>query len=421
LAGLTQALQSLKVNLSDMLKGRPGLPGGLRGSRLYGLLIGAQVGLSFFLLFGAVLSVRIFQKAGAFEPGFETRQTLWARVMMRSRSPEPQSWGAFHRSLPERLSALPGVQSVAYSFHHPFNDSNMTEVQAPGQALRQVAINWVSPNYFVTLGIPIVSGRAIREGDPPCSKASGHAGCPVVVSQRLAREFWPNQNPLGQTLRNPQGNSLEVVGIARDISSAKLGGLDSPMIYQPLNPNAAYPANAFVRFSGDEETIARAVTTTIQEMAPELSVRAQTIQSLREHLMETMGRGTQLVVFLCVIVIILAVIGIYGVVSFAVTQRAKELGIRIALGASSQDIYRSVFMSSGRPAAVGLLIGLTLTVTVFSALAPLLRNIEFVVNVHDPIIYVITTILLAGAALAAMLRPARRATRVDPVLALREE
>ena len=137
--------------------------------------------------------------------------------------------------------------------------------------------------------------------------------------------------------------------------------------------------------------------------------------------METMGRGTQLVVFLCVIVIILAVIGIYGVVSFAVTQRAKELGIRIALGASSQDIYRSVFMSSGRPAAVGLLIGLTLTVTVFSALAPLLRNIEFVVNVHDPIIYVITTILLAGAALAAMLRPARRATRVDPVLALREE
>ena len=421
IAGLTPAIQSLKVNLSEALKGRPGAPGGVKGSRLYGLLIGAQVGLSFFLLFGAGLTARIYQNAATFEPGFETRHVLWARVMMRSRSPEPRSWGAFHQALPERLTAMPGAQSVAYSFHHPFNDSNITEVQTTGQAMRQVAVNWVSPNYFVTLGIPIVSGRGLREGDPPCVKASGNTGCPVVVSQQLVREFWPDQNPLGQTIRTRQGNSLEVVGVARDISSAKLGGPDGPIIYQTLNPNASYPANAFVRFLGDEAAIARAVTTTIQGMAPELSVRAQTIQSLREHLMETMGRGTQLIVFLCAIAVILAVIGIYGVVSFAVTQRTKELGIRIALGASPTDIYRAVFWSSGRPVAVGLLIGLALTVAVSSAVAPLLRNIEFVVNVHDPAIYAVIAILLAGVALAAMLGPARRATRVDPMMVLRDE
>jgi putative ABC transport system permease protein len=422
IAGLTPAIQSLKVNLSEALKGRPGTPGGgLKGSRLYGLLIGAQVGLSFFLLFGAGLTARIYQNAATFEPGFETRQVLWARVTMRSRSSEPRSWGAFHQALPERLTALPGAQSVAYSFHHPFNDSNITEVQTQGQAMRQVAINWVSSNYFLTLGIPILSGRALRDGDPPCVQASGNIGCPVVVSQQLVREFWPDQNPLGQTIRTRQGNSLEVVGVARDISSAKLGGPDGPIIYQTLNPNASYPANAFVRFSGDEAAIARSVTTTIQGMAPELSVRAQTIQSLREHLMETMGRGTQLIVFLCAIAVILAVIGIYGVVSFAVTQRTKELGIRIALGARPTDIYRAVFWSSGRPVAVGLLIGLALTVAVSSAAAPLLRNIEFVVNVHDPAIYAVIAILLAGVALAAMLGPARRATRVDPMMALRDE
>jgi predicted permease len=417
MAGLTPALQSLKVNLSEMLKGRASLTGGARGSWLYGLLIGAQVALSFFLLYGAGLCANAAEKAASFEPGFETRQVLWARLFMQSNSAEQHAWGTFHRMLAERIAALPGVQSVAYSYRHPFNDKRMINAQVPGQAMREVAINWVSANYFATLEIPILSGRAIQVSDPPC----GNGGCSVVVSERLAREFWPNESALGKTLQDARGNSFEVAGVARDVSSTRLGGPDDPMIYMPWNPNGNYPASPFVRFSGDAAALSRGVTATIREIAPELSVTARTIQSLREELMGNLGRMTQLIVVLCAIAIILAVIGIYGVVAFAVTQRTRELGIRVALGAQKKDIYSAVLRANGRPIAVGLIIGLALTVAIISLIAPLLRNLEFTLNISDPLSYAMTAISLAVVALAAMLVPARRATKIDPIVALRHE
>src|SRR5262249_49649631 len=243
------------------------------------------------------------------------------------------------------------------------------DVQAPGQALRQAGINWVSPNFFATLGIPIVSGRALREGDPPCEKSV----CPVVVSQRLAREFWPNEGPLGKTLRTPRGTSFEVVGVAHDVSMERLGGLDDPMIYMAWDPDA-YLFDPFVRFSGDGAALTRVVRATIRDMAPELSIwrTSRTIESVREESIEDIWRLAQLIVLLCAIAVLLAVIGIYGVVAFAVSQRAKEIGIRIALGAQKKDIYRAVLGSSGRPVAAGVLIGLVVTVATFSAVAPLL-------------------------------------------------
>lgn len=425
MAGLTPALQSLKLNLSEMLKGRQSTPGGARGARLYGLLIGAQLALSFFLLYGAVLFVGVARRAASFEPGFETRQVLWTGLFVQRAGNESRNWEALQRTLTPRLAALPGVQSVAYSYRLPFMSSWTTDVQAQGQAMRQVANSAVSPNYFATMGIPIVSGRALREGDLPCRKSSanaaGRVGCSVVVSQQLAREFWPSANPLGQMLRDAAGNSLEVVGIARDISSTRLGGLDDPLIYQPLDLNGAWPPHPFVRYSGDGAALARAITAAAHELAPELVVEVRTIQSVREELMEDIWRHTQLIVLLCALAVMLAVIGIYGVVAFAVSQRTKEMGIRIALGAQKQDIYRAVLGSNGRPIVIGLLIGLAVTVATFSAVAPLLRDVEFTVNVRDPISYALTAILLAGIALAAMLGPARRATQVDPLVALRVE
>jgi len=294
----------------------------------------------------------------------------------------------------------------------------MTEVQAPGGSIRKVAINWVSPNYFTTLGIDIVIGRPIEAGDLP----NGKTACPVVVSQRLAQAVWPHEVPLGKTLQNPEGGLLEVVGVARDISSTRLGGMDDPMLYEPLDANSLYPADPFVRFSGDGSVLAAAVRRTIRDSAPEVSIfRALTIQSWRDQLTWGLGTNTQLIVFICAVALILAVIGIYGVVAFAVSQRTRELGVRIALGAQERDIYRAVLGSSGRPTALGLLIGLVSTAAAFSRVAPLLVNAEFTVNVLDPIIFAMTTVLLAAVALAAMLVPARRATRVDPMKVLRCE
>jgi predicted permease len=421
MAGLTPALQSLKINLTEMLKGRQTVPGGGRGSWVYGLLIGAQIALSFFLLCGAVLFVNVAQKAASIDPGFETRQTLEAGLYVQRTGMEPRNWDALYRDLTHRITAMPGVQSVAYSYRFAYGGSWTADVQMPGQALRQAEINPVSSNYFAALGVPIVSGRAIREDDPPCENATGRAICAVVVSQRLAREFWPGANPLGQTLRTPRGNTFEVVGVAGDISSAKLGGLDEPMIYRPLSLNNNYPPHPIVRFSGDGASLARSITAAVRELAPELVVRVRTIESKREELTEDIWRYTRLVIFLCAMAVILAVIGIYGVVAFAVSRRTKEMGIRIALGAGSKDIYRAVLGASGRPIAIGLLIGLAISAATWSAVAPLLRDTEFTFNVLDPIIYAMTAILLFSAALAAMLGPARRATRVDPMMVLRDE
>ncbi|MGH9840499.1 MAG: ABC transporter permease [Blastocatellia bacterium] len=249
MAGLTPALESLKINLSEMLKGRHSqkrVAGG--GSRLHGLLIGAQVALSFFLLFGAGLCVRAYQKSVTLDPGFEMRQLLFTQMHSRNRNAGRRFWEAFHRRLAQRLEAMPGVEAVAFAGRPPFvPGSNRFDIRVPGQAMRKAAMNWVSPNFFATLRIPIVSGRALREGDPHCETGQ----CPVVVSQRLAREFWPDENPLGKTLLLPEGDSLEIVGIARDISTTKLGGLDDPMIYQPLNLDP-YPSSAFVRFQAME-------------------------------------------------------------------------------------------------------------------------------------------------------------------------
>jgi predicted permease len=417
LAGLAPAFQSLKVNLSDSLKGRQSAIAG--GSRLRGLLIGAQAALSFVLLFGAWLAVYNIQKLSGADPGFETRHALITQMYPRDRSAEQGSWPARRLMITRRLEALPGVQSVAYASRRLFAYGNMKfDIQVPGQATRQAAINWVSPNFFDTLGIPIVSGRAFGDGDPSC----GMGGCPVVVSQKFAREFWPNADPVGKTFRDFQNNAMEVVGVARDVSTQRFGAPDDPAIYAKWNPNAGPEVHQpFVRFLGDEAAIAHAVSGAVHDTAPEISVRVKTIQEVIDGSIEFLGKLGRLVTLLGVIAIVLTVIGVYGVVSFAVAQRTREIGVRIALGARKTHIYGAVLGSSGRPVALGLLIGLGLTMAAASALSQILRYAPYAVNVHSPINYAITAILLATVALAAMLIPARRATKVDPMVALRCE
>jgi predicted permease len=416
LAGLAPALQSLKVNLSDSLKGRQSTHGG--GSWLRGILIGAQVALSFVLLFGAWLAVHNVQKTSGANPGFETRHVLFAQMYVRDRSAEQRSWPARRHMLTARLEALPGVQSVAYASGRLFDNRRMFDIHVPGQATRQAAMNWVSPNFFNTLGITIVSGRAFGDGDPSC----GIGACPVVVSQKFAGDFWPNADPLGKTFRDFQGNTLEVIGIARDVLTQRLYAPDDPVIYAKWNPNNGPEVHQpFVRFSGDEAAISRAVSGAIHEMAPETYVRVKTIQGMIDRLTEFIGRLGLLVTLLGVVAVVLTVIGIYGIVSFDVAQSTRAIGIRIALGAEKTHIYSAIIGSSGRPVALGLMIGLGLAVAAASALSQVIRNGPVAVNVHEPINYAMTAILLASVALAAMLVPARRATKVDPMIALRCE
>jgi predicted permease len=416
MAGLAPAFQSLKVNLSDPLKGRRNMSAG--GSWLREVLIGTQVALSFVLLFGAGIAVGTVRKISDANPGIESRHMLIVSMQTRDRSVDRQTWPARRRILTGRLEALPGVQSVAYASQRLFDRHSKVVIQIPGQSMREVAMNWVSPNFFTTLGIPIMSGRVFKDGDP----TYGNSGCPVVVSQRFAREFWPNADPLGKTLRDFQGNTSEVVGVARDVSMQQLDTPDDPVIYAIWNPVAGPNVHQqFVRFSGDKAAITRTVATTTHEIAPDISVMIRTIQAVIDHTVELIGRLGKLVMLLGAIAVLLAVIGIYGVVSFAVAQHTREIGIRIALGAGKRYIYSAIFGSAGRPVAVGLMAGLGMTVATASALRQALQIAPLAVNVYDPINYAVTAILLVTVALSAMLVPARRAARVDPIDALRCE
>jgi predicted lysophospholipase L1 biosynthesis ABC-type transport system permease subunit len=250
----------------------------------------------------------------------------------------------------------------------------------------------------------------------------------VVVSEELARQFWPNANPLGQTLRrqdDPQGSqwtSFEVVGVARDISTQRLGRPDDPTIYAPWAPQAP-PGfySALLRFTGDAATLERTVSAATRALAPEFRIGARTLQARIDEQLDGFQRLEAIVALLGAIAVALAMLGIYGVVSFDVSRRAKEMGIRLALGARKRDIYGAVLNANGRPIAIGLLVGLALALAGASALARSMANAPVAMNTHDPLAFIAAAALLAAVALCALLGPARRATRVDPLLALRDE
>jgi predicted permease len=421
LAGLAPALQSLKINLSDSLKGRQSLYGRATGHGWLGrMLIGTQVAISLFLLVGAGLLMRTLQHATAADVGFETRQVIAATQEVSGEITLNQPWAAHHSDLAQRIASMPGVQTVAYADRLPIDrGGSRMQVQFADQSVRQVERIAVSPGFFATLGISLVSGRTLGESDRPCGKGS----CSVVVSESLAREFQLGDNPLGKLLRGPGGAIYEVVGVARDTSTDRIGQADGPLIYSPWDANAR-PYALLARFTGDGAPLEPAVTATIRGMIRGLSVKTRTLQSMIDSSFEGWRKLELLFVILAILAVAMAVMGVYGLVSFAVSQRTKEMGIRIALGARKKDIFHAVLGSSVRPIAAGLLIGLLLAfagATLLARTALFSRDVEFIVSPHDPFAYGVATILLTAVIFAALLGPARRAMKVDPMMALREE
>jgi predicted permease len=419
LSGLTPALASLRFDVSETLKGRHGLFARAHSKgRLRGLLTSAQVAMSFVLLVGASLILRTYQQVASLDPGFEGRQVLASVMLTKGQSSARRSWSAFHRTLAQRVGAVPGVQSVAFASALPFATRETIEVQSTNRPAHEVRTSEVSPEFFGTCGIPIVLGRALEITDSPV----GDGASQVVVSQELVRQFWGRENPLGKTLRTPDGDVLEIVGVARDTSVQRIGSPDSPLIYQPWSPDdRAY--TPLVRFMGDPGTLSRAVTASFGELAPGASIATGTIQSFMDEPLGPLWTLQILIGILGAIALALSVIGIYGVASFAVSRRTRELGIRIALGAQKKDIFRSVLGNGARPIVAGLCAGLLFALAVSPVLGRVFQvaRTSFTLNAHDPLAYAGVAFLLAAVAVASMLGPALRATKVDPLEALRDE
>lgn len=421
LAGLAPALESLKVDLLGSLKGqrrffsRRSNGGGLRN-----FLVATQVAISLVLLVGSVLFVRAHHQLLNADPGYETRQVILTNIFIPS-AKTPQSRVNFRDNLTRQIEAMPGVRSTALASNLvPSLDGEQIMLQLPGKSAFPVASIQVSANYFATMSIPILRGRALERNNPACGTQSGV--CPVVVSQQFAREFLNDNEVIGKTLRTPDGGTLEIVGIAGNVSPDMFTRLYEPAIYRSWSHgNLPQQFTLLVRATGNAEVAAGNITDVLRKTFPGSKVEARTLRSIIYDIAEIFWRLEMLILLLGVMAVFLAVIGIYGVVSFAVSKRTKEIGIRVALGAMKKDIYVAVIGSGMRPIWIGLCVGIPLAIGGARILQQALKPVASIFGYNDPLSYAAPACLLLAVSVIAMLGPAYRAAACDPSKTLREE
>ncbi|HEV3410750.1 MAG TPA: ABC transporter permease [Chthoniobacterales bacterium] len=425
--GLVPALQISRSNVSESLQqGSKGSTGGLHGTRVRGFLVVSQVSLSLLLLAGAGLLIKSFFNLRATNPGFDpARLLVLDHVLARIKYPEPDQQRRFYEQMMPRLAALPGVESIGGANPLPFsgNDSassfRMEHEPDRGPGTHPDASHLtVTPGYFRTMKVPLRSGRDFDVRDNETAPRV------AMVNETFVRRFIPNMNPIGQhiLLDRPAPEPplpLQIIGVVGDTKQTELGAPSRPEFYQPFaqNPNRRVwlvfrTATAVV--SGMQTAIARA----IHEMDPEMFVgNVQPMETLLGRQLAQPKFNMMLLGVFAAVAMVLAAIGIYGVIAYSVTQRTREIGIRMALGAQRTQMLGMVLRQSLTVVAIGIGIGL---LAAFGA-TRLLASLLYGVGANDVLTYASVVFLLGAAALLASYIPARRAMKVDPMIALRYE
>ncbi len=424
LFGLAPALGAARPDVVPALKEDTG--GGVRRSRLQGTLVVAQVALSLVLLVGAGLLMRSLQKAGGLDVGFDGRaDVLTASLDLGVQGYTPEASRAFYRELLARAEALPDVRSASLAALVPLNGTMFgTEVTIEGRPPEPARfgtgnmhfLNNVWPGFFRTIGTPLVRGRDFtaedREGAPGV----------VILNETAARRFWPGEDPLGKRIRlgDEESPLLTVVGIAKDGRYDGLGEDEATYFYRPEMQAPSYRSDLtlFVRTTGDASRLIPALRAEVRTMDPNLPVfHVRTLQQVIDEQLSGHRIGRLLLAGFGGLAMLLAMIGLYGVMAYRVAQRTREIGVRTALGARGRDVL-ALFVGEGvRLAAIGIGLGLVLA----AALARVLRSVILGVTPTDPATFAAVTLLLTGVALLASYLPARRAARVEPIIALRSE
>jgi len=420
--GLFPALNLNRARLSDGLRagGRHGSAGN-RGAR--NLLVVSEVGLAMLLVIGAGLMVRSFILLRHVDPGFRAENLLTFRMNLMAAAPDFSQFQArrawLARQMIDRVRALPGVRAASSIHLLPLSGDNSgswysrADRPAPPPAQGGGDVSVISDGYFRTMGIPMLAGREFEERD--------RAGSPLVaiINQRLARMAYPGEDPIAKHLRVSWGRDVEVeiVGVAADIHH---NGLESPPDPCLFLPQAQYPSGAFalvVRTDGSPG-VAPAVLAQIHQVNPSQGVwEIRSMESLLAADTAKPALETTLISLFGFLALALACVGIYAVVSHSVEQRVREMGIRLALGAAPNVLLRAVLREGLLLASVGIAAGSLAAIAVTRYLASLL----YAVRPTDPLVYASVAFILTATALAGCYFPARRATRVDPALALREE
>jgi len=393
--------------------------GGMRKARLASALVVAQISLSLLLLICAGLFIRSFMSAQQIKTGFNPHNVLIATYDLFTGGYSEASGVEFDRQLVTKLETQPGIQSVALSSRVPLAfGGGSTAVNPEGYVSQanesmetQVAI--VTPNYFQTLQIPIVKGRDFTPQDAKSSQRV------VIVSETFVNRYWPNQEALGKQLNSDLTHEwFTVVGVARDSKVNALNEKPRPFLYLPLYQVYRSTLIVLARTNGDSLAAGTTVEKTIHELNADLVVFDVTTLELREQIASFPQRvaGTFVGAF-GLLALVLAAVGIYGVTSYTTRQRTHEIGIRMTLGASKRDVLRLVIGNGLRLTLIGVLLGLAASF----ALTRFLTSMLLGVTSTDALTFSSVAILLCAVALLACLLPARRAMRVDPMVALRYE
>ena len=426
--GLAPALQVSKTNLNDLMKeGGRGQSGGARARWLTSTLVVGELALTLALLTGAGLMARSFLKLYSLDLGFETGHVLTLRTqLVESKYPKPEERRIFFDALQQRIRALPGVTHAALASTLPLGGTGEFKFEIEGQPFSnettrpRVAAVDVGPGYFETLGVAIQRGRTFVEAD-------GAAGAEVIViNRRLATEFFAATEPLGRRIRLMQGPKedqpgpwLTIVGISPTIRQGEVQALEpAAVLYKPSRMAASLGTAMIVRTAGDPRSMIGAVREAAKMLDPDQPLFD--VRTLDEFLARNRWQyavfGT-IFVILAVLALVLSSVGIYAITSYAVTQRTPELGLRLALGAQASQIAWLIL----RTGLVQLGIGLALGLAAAYGVSQLLKSLVAQIPAVDPVTFIGITALLTIVMLTACLIPARRATRMDPLEALRVE
>jgi putative ABC transport system permease protein len=428
LFSLLPVLQAAHPDINDVLKGGAKSATSSRNLSLWrNSLVIAEVALGLVLLVGAGLMIRSFENLVNVNPGFDPNDVLTGSITLTSRTyAQHEERVRFVDQTLERLKSLPGVQAAAFGAPMPFSGGNVgSDFRIEGRPLPEpgkepVANNRsVTPEYFQALGIPLRKGRYFNAGDK-----RGDVGV-AIINDTLARRYFAGEDPIGVRISHIGANQnegdpeqWEIVGIVGDVHHSTLVKPATPEIYLPYQQNSWDWGNFFIRSANDPSSLAKAFTDRIQ--SADGTVLVTGVKPLTEAIADTTAQ-TRFYTFLFSLFggagLLLTLTGIYSVISYTVSLRMREVGIRVALGAKTSDVLKLIIGQGMFLAGTGTVIGVVFA----GALTGLMQNLLFGLNATDPATFIIIGLLLTSAALPACWIPARRATKADPTTALRSE
>ena len=421
LFGLAPALQSSKLDLTTTLK-EGGQKGGSQGGRIRNTLVVAEVALALVLVIGAGLMIRSFVRLQQVDPGFNPNNVLMVRVDLPGvKYPEASQATAFFEQTQQRIKALPGVLEVGVTNVPALKGTSYTnDMTIPGRPpedyIREVRHKSITPDYFRAMGIQLLSGRFFDSSDNAKSPQT------IIVNEAFARRCFPGEEAVGKQVKfarpNEPGDMETIVGVVRDEKQDSLSAEAKPEAYKSHLQEAQSDMTLVVRTAGDPRSLIGAVREEIRAMDKDLP--PFDIKTMDELMYESLARErftTLLLIVFAGLALLLAAVGIYGVMSYTVTRRTHEIGIRMALGAANRDVLRLVIKQGMGLAAAGIAVGILGA----WALTRLMASLLYGVSATDPLTFAAIALLLMGVALLACYLPARRATKVDPMIALRYE